>query len=195
MLKPVIAFVSIALVSLGSPLLAAPHGGGRYVGSPIGATGPGRDAGRPGVGGAYVGARPAYGGNAHYGGYPHYGGWRGGYWGPRVGFSYGYPGYWGGWPGYWGSWPWGWGASYGYGYGYGYGTTPVYLYDTPQTQVYTQQDAAASAAPQAATEISYWYYCTEPSGYFPYVKNCSQAWLKVVPQAPGEQHTAPRVAP
>ena len=48
---------------------------------------------------------------------------------------------------------------------------------------------------QAATEVSYWYYCTQPAGYFPYVKACSQAWLKVVPQAPGEQPTAPRVAP
>jgi len=33
------------------------------------------------------------------------------------------------------------------------------------------------------------------AGYFPYVKDCSEPWLKVVPQAPGEQPTAPRLAP
>ena len=26
-----------------------------------------------------------------------------------------------------------------------------------------------------------WYYCTNPAGYYPYVQNCSVAWVKVVP--------------
>ena len=35
-----------------------------------------------------------------------------------------------------------------------------------------------SAQPQ------YWHYCTDPQGYYPYVTNCSAAWLPVVPQGP-----------
>ena len=40
-----------------------------------------------------------------------------------------------------------------------------------------------------ANQANYWYYCTEPAGYYPYVQNCSRNWLQVVPQnvpgAPG----------
>ncbi len=28
----------------------------------------------------------------------------------------------------------------------------------------------------------YWYYCTDPPGYYPYVTYCRSAWLTVVPQ-------------
>jgi hypothetical protein len=28
----------------------------------------------------------------------------------------------------------------------------------------------------------YWYYCTDPAGYFPYVESCSRAWIPVIPQ-------------
>jgi hypothetical protein len=55
--------------------------------------------------------------------------------------------------------------------------------------VYTQ---AAPSSPQAVPANQYWYYCTDPAGYYPYVQNCSKAWMQVVPQAdPG----APRLAP
>ena len=51
---------------------------------------------------------------------------------------------------------------------------------------------AAPASPQAVPANQYWYYCTDPAGYYPYVQNCSKAWMQVVPQAtPG----APRMAP
>lgn len=193
MIKSIIALVSTAFLSLGSPLLAAPQGGaGRYAGPPGGAAGPGYAPGRPGWGGGYYGgARPVYGRYPGYG----YGGWRGGYWGPRVGYHYGGPGYWG-WPGVWGGWPgaWGtWGA--GYGYGVGYSVAPTVVYEASQPQVFIQQEPAPAAAPQVTTDAAYWYYCTEPAGYFPYVKECSQPWLKVVPQVPGQQSVAPRVAP
>ena len=36
---------------------------------------------------------------------------------------------------------------------------------------------AAAPAPS-----NYWYYCTEPAGYFPYVQNCNRAWIPVTPQ-------------
>lgn len=33
-----------------------------------------------------------------------------------------------------------------------------------------------------AAPTGYWYYCREPSGYSPYVRECGKAWLTVVPQ-------------
>ena len=182
MIKYMIALVSTALLSLGSPLLAAPHGGGAGA-APGGAASPGYGAGRPGWGGGHVGARPVQG--------PYHGGWHGGYWGPRVGLYFGGPGYWGGWPYAWGAWPYAWGADYAYGYR----AAPIVVYDTTQPQSFIQQEPPAAGAAQVAPEVSYWYYCTQPAGYFPYVKDCSQPWLKVVPQAPSQQPTAPRVAP
>jgi hypothetical protein len=51
---------------------------------------------------------------------------------------------------------------------------------------------AAPATPQSVPANQYWYYCSDPAGYYPYVQNCSKAWMQVVPQAnPG----APRLAP
>jgi hypothetical protein len=193
MIKPVIALVSAGLLSLGSPLLAAPHGGGRHVGPPGGVAGPSHGVGRPGWGGGYGGARHIHGG---------YGGWYGGYWGPRVGVYYGGAGYWGGWPAVWGgsyvypySIPYAYGYGYPYGYAYGYSAAPVVAYDTLPTPSFVQQEPAAVATPQDSTPFKYWFYCTQPAGYYPYVKECSQPWLTVVPQAPGQQPTAPRVAP
>lgn len=189
MIKPVIALVSIAFLGLGSPLLAAPHGGGGQAGPPGGGAGPGYAPVRPVWGGGYHGgARPGYGA------YPGYGVWRGGYWGPRVGYYYGGPGYWGVWPGYWGVWPGAWGV-WGVPYAYGYSVAPAYAYDATPTEQFIPQEPAAVVSPPVKAEASYWYYCIQPAGYFPYVKDCSQAWLKVVPQAPGQTSTAPRVAP
>lgn len=31
----------------------------------------------------------------------------------------------------------------------------------------------------------YWYYCTQPQGYYPYIKECKENWLKVIPFPPG----------
>lgn len=43
----------------------------------------------------------------------------------------------------------------------------------PETPpVYIQQQPA---------ETSYWYYCSEPAGFHPYVAQCTKAWLKVIP--------------
>lgn len=181
--KPPVAFLSAAVLALGLavPLQASPYGGGGRGGPPRAVVGPGYG------GGAFVGVRPVYGGYPGYG----YAGWRGGYWGPRVGVYYGGPGYWGGWPGAWGAWPGVWAASYAYPYN----VAPMVINSAPQTQLFMQQEPAAIVSPQVTPELSYWYYCTQPAGYFPYVKDCSEPWLKVVPQAPGEQPSAPRLAP
>ncbi len=46
---------------------------------------------------------------------------------------------------------------------------------------------AAARAPQATgyvEQTGYWYYCTDPEGYHPYVKDCPQGWMQVVPSGP-----------
>lgn len=30
----------------------------------------------------------------------------------------------------------------------------------------------------------YWYHCSSPKGYYPYVKQCPPGWVKVVPHPP-----------
>lgn len=116
---------------------------------------------------------------------PGYPGWRAGYWGPRGGWYYGGPGYWGAWP-YAAAWGYGLG---GYAVGYPYVAAPLVINTVTTPQLVVEQ--APAPAPQPA---SYWYYCTQPAGYFPYVKDCSQPWLKVLPQLPGEQVTPPQLA-
>ena len=32
----------------------------------------------------------------------------------------------------------------------------------------------------------YWYFCRNPQGYYPYVKQCLSGWLQVVPQPPAK---------
>jgi len=54
------------------------------------------------------------------------------------------------------------------------------IYEQDTIGYVAPQAAAAAPAPAAA----YWYYCTSPAGYYPYVQSCNQAWIPVVPQAP-----------
>ena len=81
--------------------------------------------------------------------------------------------------------------------GYPYVSAPLVINTVTAPQVYFEQDAVpaapTAAPPVAAPAASYWYYCTQPAGYFPYVKDCSQPWLKVVPQVPGETVTPPQL--
>ena len=95
----------------------------------------------------------------------------GGYYGPGF---YGYSGY--GRYGY---------GGYGFGgYGYPFYYPPSYLYQpmviAPSTPpVYIQQQPQP-VQPQA----DYWYYCQNPEGYYPYIRNCPDGWLQVAPQPP-----------
>lgn len=123
----------------------------------------------------------------HFGHPAAYYGWRGAYWGPGVGVYVG-PGF-----GYWGPWAYGWGPGFGFPYPYAYpyaagyplASVPLVINATPIPQTYIQQEAAAEATTQpAAPRGNYWYYCTQPAGYYPYVQNCSQPWITVTPQNP-----------
>jgi len=79
--------------------------------------------------------------------------------GSHFGFSFGFPLYWGPYPYY-----------YPYGPPVYVERAPVYIEREPRT--YVQEPS------------NYWYYCPNPSGYYPYVQNCSTGWLKVVPSSP-----------
>lgn len=49
-----------------------------------------------------------------------------------------------------------------------------------RTPTYVQRnDVSRPAAPQ---QKNYWYYCRNPEGYYPYVKQCAEQWIKVPPQ-------------
>jgi hypothetical protein len=89
--------------------------------------------------------------------FPRYGWgvWRGGYW---------YRGYHGG------RWGWWWLA----GGAWYYYPTPVYPYPNP----YVPYTPGIVPAP-AQAPVQYWYYCSAPQGYYPYVPQCSTAWTPV----------------
>jgi hypothetical protein len=53
-----------------------------------------------------------------------------------------------------------------------YAAPPVIVQQTPPVYV---------PAPQAAPPV-YWYYCQDPSGYYPYVQACPGGWLTVEPR-------------
>ena len=85
----------------------------------------------------------------------------------------------------------GWGPLVGLGIGVGlmelshpyhYYSPPVVIEQAPS--VYIQQ--SPQQAPMSAQEPTYWYYCQEPQGYYPYVKQCPQGWMKVVPTPPAQ---------
>jgi hypothetical protein len=60
-----------------------------------------------------------------------------------------------------------------------YSQPPVVIQQLPQEYVMPEQQRE---------ESSYWYYCRNPKGYYPYIKRCPEGWLKVVPTPPaGEE--------
>ena len=81
---------------------------------------------------------------------------------------------------------------YGYGawpyYGYGgyYGPGPWYppaVVAVPSTPpVYIER----APQPSAPAPAQYWYWCADPQGYYPTVRECRQAWTPVLPQPPAQ---------
>jgi len=126
---------------------------------------------RVGVG---IGVGPGWWGGPWWGG-----GWG---WGPRVGIGIGVgPGWWGG-P-WWGAGPW-WGSP---------GWPGPVVVQQPSPAVVVQQPPAPQAPPQ-----SFWYFCPSSRAYYPYVSECPERWLTVVPPSgpppsgPGAAYAAPR---
>ncbi len=135
-------------------LFAIPSG---YAGGGHGGGGHGGGHGGGGHGGG------GHGGSGHGGGH---GGHGGGHYGGHSSWYIGYGGYY----------P----APYYY-YPY-YSYYPAYyparvVANEPATQtIYVEKSAQA--------EPDYWYYCTDPKGYYPHVERCPTGWLQVVPRSP-----------
>jgi hypothetical protein len=103
-----------------------------------------------------------HGASGHHGGY--HGGRVGVYIGaPVLGFGYPYYGY----PGY----------AYG-GYGV-YGPSTMIVTTPAQPPVYIEQQGAAATGPASDGN---WYYCHNPDGYYPYVKQCADVWQRIPAQ-------------
>ena len=74
---------------------------------------------------------------------------------------------------------------YGYPYSYGYPVSYSASYVADEPSAYVEEAAPSQSAPAS----NFWYYCAEPSGYFPYVQNCNKPWMPVIPQSvTGRQH-------
>ena len=77
------------------------------------------------------------------------------------------------------------GPSIGWGWYYPppvYYTYPPVVMAPAEPPVYVEQgQPPAPAQPQPE---SYWYYCNNPDGYYPYVKQCPGGWQRVAPQPP-----------
>jgi hypothetical protein len=56
---------------------------------------------------------------------------------------------------------------------------PPVVVATPPT-VYVEPPTPEAAPPPA----TYWYYCNDPQGYYPYVTQCPGGWRPVVPTPP-----------
>ena len=105
----------------------------------------------------------------------------GGYYDPWFWGSYGYhnPGFWGNYygPGFY--------SPYRYrAYGYAdpffrpYYTYPPVVTVPSRPPVYIQKPESKFAQPKT----NYWYYCQNPQGYYPHIKECPGGWTQVAPQ-------------
>lgn len=61
---------------------------------------------------------------------------------------------------------------------YQYYAPPVVTVPT-EPPVYIERDK--SSVQQDSLPAGYWYYCTDPDGYYPYVKECNTQWRQVEP--------------
>ena len=107
------------------------------------------------------------------------------WWLSRWNYSRGFP-VWGFGLG-WGLWGWpllGWAYSgwpyYSYG-GYPYLGWPYYSSAYPSGVGMPYQESTPAYSQPEQQQPSYWYYCQNPQGYYPYVKSCPGGWITVVP--------------
>jgi hypothetical protein len=79
----------------------------------------------------------------------------------------------------------GWWGPYYYPYYY-----PYPYYQEPPIVIEQQPEVYVQPTPQPEQQPVYWYFCKDPQGYYPYVKQCPSGWTRVVPTPPS-QTTAP----
>jgi hypothetical protein len=87
----------------------------------------------------------------------------------------------------------GWGPGWGGSYYSPYYYPPYYPYYPPEQPIVIQQqpEVYVQPAPEAEQQPIYWYYCKDPQGYYPYVKQCPSGWMKVVPTPPAPASPPP----
>ena len=150
--------ILLMVCSLYSGINWAEGGGGHGHGGGHGYGGGYGHGGGHGYGGGYGhGGGHGYGGGYGYGGH--------GY--SNFGFYFGAPFY---------SYPY-----YSYPYQYQYPYYPPAVVAVPATPpVYIQK------SPPSAQQYpsGYWYYCDNPEGYYPYIKECPTSWRQVEPIPP-----------
>jgi hypothetical protein len=124
-------------------------------------------AGLAEAGSRHHGGRGHGGGGHHKSSYRQHGGYYGGYYGGHRGGHHYYYGH---------------DDRYAYYY-YGALLAPLVL--STLTSWGAPRQAAAPAPASAYIEQQgqggYWYYCTDPAGYHPYIQECPQGWMQVVP--------------
>lgn len=108
--------------------------------------------------GVEASASPGRGhGHGHHHGHHHHHRHHGG---AHIGLSFGAPLYW-------------------HDYGRPWYGAPYYRYDVlvpVQPPVYIERNATPESRPT-------WYFCSNPQGYYPYVKQCSTDWRAVAPES------------
>src|SRR5450631_1628191 len=58
-------------------------------------------------------------------------------------------------------------------------------YVEPPPVVVREQPPAYIPPPQTVAPVhNYWYYCQNPQGYYPNVRQCTHQWMRVVPTPP-----------
>jgi len=76
----------------------------------------------------------------------------------------------------------GWGPGWGWPYYY-----PSYYYPyypaEPPIVIQQQPEIYVPPTPQEEQPV-YWYFCKDPQGYYPYVRQCPSGWMKVEPTPP-----------
>jgi len=86
-----------------------------------------------------------------------------------------------------------WGYPYWWDYPYWWWDYPYYPYYYPYYDPYYYEGhGEPPVPPQGLTppaeseqqQPSFWHFCQDPEGYYPYVKDCRVGWLTVVPSQP-----------
>lgn len=74
-----------------------------------------------------------------------------------------------------------------------YYPAPIYPYPDPYvpgTVTVVNTTPAPPPAPSQPPTVQYWYHCSAPDGYYPYVSQCPGGWTKVPATPPGASQTA-----
>lgn len=70
---------------------------------------------------------------------------------------------------------------------------PVYQYYPPVTIAPNSPPVYIQQTPPETQEYppGYWYYCSNPQGYYPYIKECKTDWQQVEPAPPPPTSSSP----